>query len=124
MAASNRASVGESAGLGTSWLAWRSTTLLGSNGSLVIVENDANLCAVGEHARGAAQGADVVACLTVGTGIGMGILIGGSLFRDAHGAAGEIADLPYGRVPAGVVGRRGCRSVSIDLKLRAINYEI
>ncbi len=80
--------------------------LLGANGSEVIVENDANLCAVGEHARGAAQGVDVVACLTVGTGIGMGILVDGKLFRGAHGAAGEIADLPYGRVPAGVTAHR------------------
>jgi predicted NBD/HSP70 family sugar kinase len=80
--------------------------LLASNGSTVIVENDANLCAVGEHARGAAQGVDVVACLTVGTGIGLGILVGGSLFRGAHGAAGEIADLPYGRVPPGVPTHR------------------
>ena len=72
----------------------------------MIVENDANLCAVGEHARGAAQGVDVVACLTVGTGIGMGILLDGNLFRGAHGAAGEIADLPYGRVPAGVTAHR------------------
>lgn len=82
------------------------TLLLGSNGSMVIVENDANLCAIGEHARGAAQGVEVVACLTVGTGIGMGILINGRLFRGAHGAAGEIADLPYGQVPAGVVAHR------------------
>jgi predicted NBD/HSP70 family sugar kinase len=81
-------------------------TMLGSNGSKVIVENDANLCAVGEHARGAAQGVGVVACLTVGTGIGMGILVNGRLFRGAHGAAGEIADLPYGRVPAGVAAHR------------------
>ena len=81
-------------------------SLLGSNGSTVIVENDANLCAVGEHARGAAQGVDVVACLTVGTGIGMGILLDGNLFRGTHGAAGEIADLPYGSVPAGVAAHR------------------
>src|SRR3954469_3048654 len=81
-------------------------TMLGSNGSRVIVENDANLCAVGEHARGAAQGVGVVACLTVGTGIGMGILVNGRLFRGAHGAAGEIADLPYGQVPAGVAAHR------------------
>lgn len=80
--------------------------LLGANGSTVLVENDANLCAVGEHARGAAQGVDVVACLTVGTGIGLGILLGGKLFRGARGAAGEIADLPYGRVPAGVTSHR------------------
>jgi predicted NBD/HSP70 family sugar kinase len=82
------------------------TVLLGSNGSTVIVENDANLCAIGEHARGAAQGIDVVACLTIGTGIGMGILINGRLFRGAHGAAGEIADLPYGQVPAGAAAHR------------------
>lgn len=81
-------------------------TLLGSNGSTVIIENDANLCAVGEHAHGAARGVDVVACLTVGTGIGMGILINGRLFRGAHGAAGEIGDLPYGQVPAGVTSHR------------------
>jgi predicted NBD/HSP70 family sugar kinase len=79
---------------------------LGAGGSEVIVENDANLCAVGEHAQGAARGVDVVACLTVGTGIGMGILVNGRLFRGAHGAAGEIADLPYGRVPAGVTAHR------------------
>src|SRR6476619_2824403 len=79
---------------------------LGADGSEVIVENDANLCAVGEHALGAARGVDVIACLTVGTGIGMGILVNGKLFRGAHGAAGEIADLPYDRVPAGVTAHR------------------
>jgi predicted NBD/HSP70 family sugar kinase len=82
------------------------TALLGANGSTVIVENDANLCAVGEFARGAAHGVGVVACLTVGTGIGMGILIDGKLFRGAHGSAGEVADLPYGEVPAGITTHR------------------
>ncbi|WP_318307220.1 ROK family transcriptional regulator [Amycolatopsis solani] len=70
-------------------------------GSDVVVENDANLCAVGEHALGAALGVDVLVCLTVGTGIGMGLLVDGKLFRGAHGAAGEIADLPYGPLPSG-----------------------
>jgi predicted NBD/HSP70 family sugar kinase len=79
---------------------------LGAGGSEVMVENDANLCVVGEHARGAARGVDVVACLTVGTGIGMGLLLNGKLFRGAHGAAGEIADLPFDRVPAGVTQHR------------------
>jgi predicted NBD/HSP70 family sugar kinase len=84
----------------------RLVAALGSGGSEVIVENDANLSVVGEHARGAAQGVDVVACLTVGTGIGMGLLLNGKLFRGAHGAAGEIADLPFDRVPAGVTRHR------------------
>jgi predicted NBD/HSP70 family sugar kinase len=74
---------------------------LAARGSDVVVENDANLCAVGEHALGAALGVDVLVCLTVGTGIGMGLLVDGRLFRGAHGAAGEIADLPFGVTPSG-----------------------
>jgi predicted NBD/HSP70 family sugar kinase len=75
-------------------------------GSDVVVENDANLCAVGEHALGAALGVDVLVYLTVGTGIGMGLLVNGKLFRGAHGAAGEVADLPYGPLSAGAVEHR------------------
>ncbi|MGW4525595.1 ROK family protein [Amycolatopsis sp. NPDC004378] len=79
---------------------------LAGAGSDVVVENDANLCAVGEHALGAALGVDVLVCLTVGTGIGMGLLVDGRLFRGAHGAAGEIADLPFGPLPAGAAQSR------------------
>ncbi|WIY07536.1 ROK family protein [Amycolatopsis mongoliensis] len=79
---------------------------LAEAGSDVVVENDANLCAVGEHALGAALGVDVLVCLTVGTGIGMGLLVEGKLFRGAHGAAGEIADLPFGPLPAATGARR------------------
>jgi predicted NBD/HSP70 family sugar kinase len=63
----------------------------------LVVENDANLAAVGELTVGAARGAEVFVCITVGTGIGMGIVVNGQLFRGAHGAAGEVAFLPYGR---------------------------
>jgi predicted NBD/HSP70 family sugar kinase len=65
----------------------------------LVVENDANLAAVGEMTAGAAQGVDVFVCITVGTGIGMGIVVDGQLFRGAHGAAGEVAYLPYGWPP-------------------------
>ncbi|MFD0199940.1 MULTISPECIES: ROK family transcriptional regulator [Saccharothrix] len=61
----------------------------------LVVENDANLAAVGEHAHGAARDADVFVCVTVGTGIGMGIVVDGRLFRGAHGAAGEVGYLPF-----------------------------
>ncbi|XVV08051.1 ROK family protein [Actinosynnema sp. CA-248983] len=67
-------------------------TLLGPD---VVVENDANLAAVGERAHGAARGVDVFVLVTVGTGIGMGIVVDGRLFRGAHGAAGEVGYLPY-----------------------------
>jgi predicted NBD/HSP70 family sugar kinase len=71
-------------------------------GTGIVVENDANLSAVGEHEAGAARGVDVSVCITVGTGIGMGIIVGGRLFRGAHGAAGEIGYLPYGWPTAGL----------------------
>ncbi|CAL9339821.1 N-acetylglucosamine repressor [Actinosynnema sp. ALI-1.44] len=67
-------------------------TLLGPD---LVVENDANLAAVGERAYGVARGVDVFVCVTVGTGIGMGIVVDGRLFRGANGAAGEVGYLPY-----------------------------
>jgi predicted NBD/HSP70 family sugar kinase len=70
--------------------------LAGALGPGLVVENDANLAAVGELTVGAARGAEVFVCITVGTGIGMGIVVNGQLFRGAHGAAGEIAYMPYG----------------------------
>ncbi len=62
----------------------------------LVVENDANLAALGEYQAGAAQGVGTFVTLTVGTGIGLGIVVGGKLFRGAHGAAGEIGYLPFG----------------------------
>jgi predicted NBD/HSP70 family sugar kinase len=73
--------------------------LTGALGPGLVVENDANLAAVGEMTAGVAQGVDVFVCITVGTGIGMGIVVNGQLFRGAHGAAGEIGYLPYGWPP-------------------------
>ncbi|MDU0291687.1 ROK family protein [Saccharothrix longispora] len=68
----------------------------------LVVENDANLAAVGERAYGVARGVDVFVCVTVGTGIGMGIVVDGRLFRGAHGAAGEVGYLPWpGAAPDG-----------------------
>jgi predicted NBD/HSP70 family sugar kinase len=61
----------------------------------LVVENDANLAAVGEHEYGVAKGIGVFVCVTVGTGIGMGVIIDGELFRGAHGAAGEVGYLPH-----------------------------
>lgn len=62
----------------------------------LVVENDANLAAVGEYRSGVARGVGTFVCLSVGTGIGMGIVVNGTLFRGAHGAAGEVGYLPYG----------------------------
>lgn len=60
------------------------------------VENDANLAALGERTFGWGATADTFVYITIGTGIGMGIVINGALYRGAHGAAGEIGFLPFG----------------------------
>ncbi len=56
----------------------------------VTVENDVNLAAVGERWRGVAQGVDDFAFLSVGTGLGAGLVLRGELHRGHHGAAGEV----------------------------------
>jgi glucokinase len=59
----------------------------------VVVENDLNLAALAEHR---ARAVDDLAFIGVGTGVGMGIVAGGRLVRGAHGAAGELGQLPTG----------------------------
>src|SRR3954470_14765796 len=60
----------------------------------VALDNDANLAAVGERSYGSGRDARTFVYVSVGTGIGMGIIIDGSLYRGAHGAAGEVGYLP------------------------------
>lgn len=64
--------------------------LAGALGLPVIVDNDANAAAWGEVAHGAAAGVADVLVVTLGTGVGGGIVTGGSLYRGAHGLAAEI----------------------------------
>jgi predicted NBD/HSP70 family sugar kinase len=54
------------------------------------IENDINLAAVGERWRGIAQGVDDFAFLSIGTGLGCGIVLHGELHRGSNGAAGEL----------------------------------
>jgi glucokinase len=56
----------------------------------VFADNDANLAMLAEHRAGAARGANHALMLTVGTGIGGGLVINGELYRGAVGAAGEL----------------------------------
>jgi glucokinase len=57
------------------------------------VDNDANLAMLAEHRYGAARGAHVAALLTIGTGIGGGLVIDGEVFRGAIGAAAELGHM-------------------------------
>ena len=56
----------------------------------VFIDNDANLAALAEHHFGAARGASDALLLTIGTGIGGGVIINGELYRGATGSAGEL----------------------------------
>jgi predicted NBD/HSP70 family sugar kinase len=56
----------------------------------VTVENDINLAAMGEQFRGVARGVGDFAFLSVGTGLGVGVVLHGQLHRGHHGAAGEV----------------------------------
>jgi predicted NBD/HSP70 family sugar kinase len=59
-------------------------------GRPVTVENDINLAALGEQWRGVGAGIHDFAFLSVGTGLGSGLVLGGELHRGHHGAAGEV----------------------------------
>ena len=59
----------------------------------VVVDNDANVAALAEHRAGAARGHDHALMVTLGTGIGGGLILGGQLYRGASGAAGELGHI-------------------------------
>ena len=77
-------------------------------GRVVRVVNDASAAVVGEHRVGAARGHDDVVLLTLGTGVGGGVVVDGRLLEGAHGFAGELGHLIIhegGRdAPSGVRG--------------------
>lgn len=82
------------------------TKLIGLN---VIIENDANAAAWGEAKFGAGRNQDHMMMLTVGTGIGGGIVVNGALYRGAFGIAAEFGHMRV--VPDGHLcgcGARGC----------------
>jgi glucokinase len=74
----------------------------------VVTDNDANCAAFGEHRVGAARGARVAVVITVGTGVGCGIVVDDRVLRGAWGGGGEIAHLGLGsngpECACGVVG--------------------
>jgi glucokinase len=78
-------------------------------GTRVILENDANAAALGEKWLGAAKEVDDMAMLTLGTGVGGGIVIGGRIWHGMTGMAGEFGHMTV--EPEGVpcaCGNRGC----------------
>jgi glucokinase len=94
-------------------LAWRDVAVrdqvVAATELPVVVENDANAAAWGEFRFGAAEDVDDMVCVTVGTGIGGGLVLNGAVYRGAHGVGAELGHLRV--VPNGHMcgcGNRGC----------------
>ncbi len=94
-------------------LAWRDEPLREdlqrALGLPVLVENDANAAAWGEFRHGAGRDVDDMVLITVGTGLGGGIVLHGNMLRGANGMAAEIGHMRV--VPRGHrcgCGNRGC----------------
>ena len=92
---------------------WRGVDIIKSFGKFsqatVLYEDDANAAALGEFVYGRAVGRRDFALVTVGTGIGCGLVLGGQLHRGRHGWAGEIGHTTV--VPDGILcvcGKNGC----------------
>ncbi len=86
----------------------------------VVLEHDANAAVLAEHRFGAARGSRVALLVAIGTGIGGGLLLDGTLFRGAYGVAPELGHLtlvPDGRpCPCGKVGcwERYCSGTALS----------
>ena len=75
----------------------------------VAVENDANAACIGEAIFGAGEGADIVACLILGTGVGVGVINNGVVYRGANGAHPEAGHVHVDATgPLCYCGRNGC----------------
>jgi predicted NBD/HSP70 family sugar kinase len=68
-------------------------------GPALAIENDVDAAALAERALGEGREADNFAFVHVGSGVGLGLVLGGRLHRGVHGVAGEIAFLPIGGNP-------------------------
>lgn len=81
----------------------------------VLLENDANLAAVAEHAIGHARGAQDLVYLTGEVGVGGGVILGGHLVRGAAGYTGEVGHMPIGSDHLCGCGRVGCWETQVGL---------
>lgn len=81
----------------------------GRVGLPVILDNDTNLCAIGEHRYGAGRGARNMCYVTFSTGYGLGIIIDNELYVGHTGTAGELGHvvIDIGGPPC-TCGKRGC----------------
>ncbi|WP_026566003.1 ROK family glucokinase [Bacillus sp. UNC41MFS5] len=93
------------------WERFQLQTILERETSLpVVVDNDANIAAIGEMWKGAGKGAKNLICVTLGTGVGGGIIVNGEVVHGVNGAGGEIGHItsvPRDGSPCNC-GKSGC----------------
>ncbi len=94
--------------------------LSGALGLPVRVDNDVNLAALGERKAGGGRDAESFAYLSIGSGLGAGIVLHGRLHRGATGAAGEIGFLPIGADPFDASSRHHGGAMEARLSSRAL----
>lgn len=89
----------------------------------VFIENDANAAAMGEQWRGAGKGIGSMILLTLGTGVGGGIVLEGTIWHGADGMAGEVGHmtiLPEGRLCG--CGNTGCLEMYASARGIILNF--
>ena len=90
----------------------------------VRIGNDANMAAFGEYRHGAGQGARSLVLLTVGTGIGGGIILDGKLWEGSGGYAGELGHITVNSEGETCgCGRRGCLETEASAPRMVRNYQ-
>jgi glucokinase-like ROK family protein len=82
----------------------------------VVIGNDSNLAAIGEHRHGKGQGVENVIVIRVGGGIGAGILAGGTIIHGSAYSAGELGHMPFSTLSdMCFCGRKGCLETLVSL---------
>lgn len=96
-------------GIQPGWGGTRAADFAAAFGFPVLIENDANLAALGEHVWGAGRGERTTITIKFHSGIGAGIIVNDALVSGAHGGAGEIGHVMIDpRGPLCRCGKRGC----------------
>jgi predicted NBD/HSP70 family sugar kinase len=96
-------------GIQPGWGGTRAADFAAAFGFPVLIENDANLAALGEHVWGAGRGERTTITIKFHSGIGAGIIVNDALVSGAHGGAGEIGHIMIDpRGPLCRCGKRGC----------------
>ncbi|MDR3201133.1 MAG: ROK family protein [Spirochaetales bacterium] len=81
----------------------------------VFLEKDGHIAALGEYLAGAGRGTDNLAVVTVGTGVGCGLIVNGEIYSGRGGAAGELGHIVISESPVKCgCGNTGCREAFVS----------